>query len=93
MLGSFAFYWGQKQERTYTWFSLALESGLLTEAADALTYKWTGSWPSNRAPHLTAVTVNGALPASSLAVAPSARLCLRGRLDPDGDVARRVDGA
>lgn len=91
VLGSFAFYWGQKQERTYTWFSLALESGLLTEAADALTYKWTGSWPSNRAPHLTAVTVNGVLPASSLSVAPSARLIASATVsDPDGDVCTGV---
>ncbi len=91
VLGSFAFYWGQKQERTYTWFSLALESGLLTEAADALTYRWSGSWPSNRAPHLTAVTVNGALPASSLAVAPETRLFASAAVsDPDGDVCTGV---
>lgn len=35
-LGSLAFYWGQKQERTHTWFSLFSESGEKTPAVAVL---------------------------------------------------------
>ncbi len=52
-LGGFAFFWGQKQERTPTLFSLFLPEGQPTEQLDALHYLWQGSWPSQRAPRIT----------------------------------------
>ncbi|GAA4450657.1 glycoside hydrolase family 2 TIM barrel-domain containing protein [Nibrella saemangeumensis] len=54
-LGGYAFYWGQKQECTPTWFSLFLETGEKTEVADMLQYLWSGRWPANRAPHLVSM--------------------------------------
>lgn len=49
-LGGFAFLWGQKQERTSTWYGLLLKSGEATERVDVLEELWTGSMPENRAP-------------------------------------------
>ncbi|RMH56295.1 MAG: hypothetical protein D6679_09405 [Candidatus Hydrogenedentota bacterium] len=49
-LGSFAFFWGQKQERTSTWFSLFLPDGTRLEPTDTLKHLWTGTWPETRCP-------------------------------------------
>ncbi|MCK9208266.1 MAG: hypothetical protein M0P66_14240 [Salinivirgaceae bacterium] len=51
-LGSYVFLWGQKQERTPTWYGMHLENGAKTETVDAMTYVWTGKWPENRCPSL-----------------------------------------
>jgi len=53
-LGSFVFLWGNKQEKTHTWFCLFLPDGSPTEMIDAMTRAWTGSWPDNRAPTVEA---------------------------------------
>jgi hypothetical protein len=57
--GSYVFLWGQKQERTGTWFGLFLDSGEKTEMENAMEYCWKGSWPKYRAPNLTGIMVNG----------------------------------
>ena len=49
-LGSYVFLWGNKQEKTHTWFNLFLEDGTPTEIVDTMTALWTGDWPANRAP-------------------------------------------
>jgi hypothetical protein len=51
-LGSYVFYWGQKQERTETWFSLFTSEGTKTEILDVMEYLWTGKWPVNRTPSI-----------------------------------------
>jgi len=51
-LGSFAFYWSHKQEKTHTWYGLFLPDGSRTAAIDAMTLVWSGRWPTNRCPHL-----------------------------------------
>ena len=56
-LGSYAFLWGHKQERTQTWFSLFTESGATTGAVDALELAWTGRLPANQAPVLESVSL------------------------------------
>ena len=49
-IGSYVFLWGQKQERTPTWYGMLLEDGSRTEAVDVMQFVWTGSWPENRSP-------------------------------------------
>jgi hypothetical protein len=58
-LGSYVFLWGQKQERTPTWYGLFLESGEKTEAIDVMQKLWTGAWPDNRAPKIDSVLLDG----------------------------------
>lgn len=57
-LGSYVFYWGNKQERTPTWFSLFTEKGEKTEIVDVMQYLWTGTWPANRAPQVDYVMLD-----------------------------------
>ncbi len=59
LIGSYAFLWGQKQERTPTWFGLLTEDGRETETVDVMHYIWTGSWPANRTPRVDAITLDG----------------------------------
>lgn len=51
-LGSYVFLWGNKQEKTHTWFNLFLPDGSPTEIVDTMTNLWTGQWPQNRAPKI-----------------------------------------
>jgi hypothetical protein len=57
-IGSFVFLWGQKQERTPTWYGVFLENGDKTEAVDVMQYVWTGKWPENRAPKMISMTLD-----------------------------------
>ena len=59
LLGSYAFFWGQKQERTPTWFGMLTEDGNLTEVVDVMQYLWTGEWPENRTPRVGAMLLDG----------------------------------
>ena len=59
LIGSYAFFWGQKQERTPTWFGLLTEDGRETETVDVMHYIWTGSWPANRTPRVESITLDG----------------------------------
>jgi len=52
MLGNYVFLWGQKQERTPTWFGLYTAEGQETESVDVMHYIWNGTWPTNRTPTL-----------------------------------------
>lgn len=58
-VGSYVFLWGQKQERTPTWYGLFTEAGEENEVVDVMQYLWTGQWPENRAPHLDSVLLDG----------------------------------
>jgi len=57
-LGSYVFYWGQKQERTPTWYGLFTEEGNPTETIDIMHYIWKKEWPKNRAPRLDSLRLN-----------------------------------
>jgi hypothetical protein len=58
-LGSYVFLWGQKQERTPTWYGVFLESGEETEAVDVMHYLWNGVRPANRSPRLGGTWLEG----------------------------------
>ncbi len=58
-LGSFVFLWGNKQERTPTWYGMFLSSGEETAPVDVMHYLWTGAWPTNRSPRLEGAWLDG----------------------------------
>jgi hypothetical protein len=58
-LGSYVFLWGNKQERTPTWYGMFLNSGEETEPVDIMHRVWTGTWPTNRSPRLEGVWLDG----------------------------------
>jgi hypothetical protein len=86
LIGSHVFFWGQKQERTPTWFGLVLEGGEKTESADVMHFAWTGTWPANRSPRVNAMLLDGRTSRENVTL-------LAGRpyeasfevTDPDGD--------
>jgi len=57
-VGSFVFFWGERLERTHTYWGL-FRDGLKTESVDVLQRHWTGLWPDNRAPAVTRLWVEG----------------------------------
>ena len=59
MIGSYVFFWGQKQERTPTWYGFFLEDGSRTAAVDVMHYLWTGEWPAHRAPQVRGMLLDG----------------------------------
>ena len=59
LIGSYAFLWGQKQERTSTWFGMLTEDGEETETIDVMQYIWTGGWPANRTPRVDSIRLDG----------------------------------
>jgi len=52
IIGSYVFFWGQKQERTPTWYGMFLVDGSKTEAVDVMHHVWNGTWPQNRSPQI-----------------------------------------
>ena len=57
-LGNYVFLWGQKQEKTPTWYGMYLDSGEETEAIDVMHNIWTGQWPDNRTPRVSSLTLD-----------------------------------
>ncbi|MCF0186463.1 MAG: hypothetical protein HUJ98_08255, partial [Bacteroidaceae bacterium] len=77
-LGSFVFLWGQKEERTPTWFSMFVEDsvdglplqGEKTPMVEAMQRMWTGQEPTQTAPVLEQhLTLNGAFAQSNITLA------------------------
>jgi hypothetical protein len=58
-MGSYVFLWGQKQERTPSWYGLFTDIGEKTEAINVMEYLWTGEWPENMAPRMKDITIDG----------------------------------
>jgi hypothetical protein len=93
ILGSYVFLWGQKEERTPTWYGMFAEErpelGLHGEAyaaVDAMFHAWRGAWPANRAPALREVRLAERRAADGIIVRPSEQVvAVADALDPDGD--------
>lgn len=58
-IGSYVFLWGNKQERTPTWYGIFLEDGQETESVDMMHYIWNGEWPENRTPQIEEFLLDG----------------------------------
>jgi hypothetical protein len=88
-LGSYAFLWRQHQERTHTWFGMFDAAGNESEAVGVMQYLWTGTWPRNRAPRVTGLTLDGRKAVDGVVVAPGKEVeaAVTAR-DPDGDPLR-----
>jgi hypothetical protein len=86
ILGSYAFLWGQKQERTPTWYGMFLKDGSVTEAVDVMHHAWKGDWPENRSPRMEGLHLDDRLAGDSIALEPAGRYVARvTAADPDGD--------
>ena len=75
-LGSFVFLWGQKEERTPTWFSMFVENnvpglplkGEKTPMVEAMERVWTGVEPKQTAPVVHGIFINNAYPVDNIYV-------------------------
>jgi hypothetical protein len=85
-LGSYVFLWGQKQERTPTWYGLFTEDGQESEVLDVMQYLWSGKWPANRAPHLSSFLLDGKKGTDNIYLRPGATCAALAQVtDPDRD--------
>jgi hypothetical protein len=73
VFGSYVFLWGQKQERTPTWYGMFLEDGTETETVDVLHYLWNGAWPDNRSPRVEAMRLDGRTAHDSIVITAGER--------------------
>ncbi len=85
-LGSYVFLWGQKQERTPTWYGMFTQSGDEMETVDVMHKIWNGSFPANRTPQVKSITLNGKTAYDSVRVKPEEPMAaVIDAADPDGD--------
>jgi hypothetical protein len=86
IIGSYVFLWGQKQERTPTWYGMFLPDGSETETIDVMQYLWTGAWPENRSPQIRSMLLNSKTSAKDI-VLKTGKSYKANVLasDPDGD--------
>ena len=89
LLGDYVFLWGQKQERTPTWYGMFLEDRSKTEAVDVVHFIWKGEWPENRSPRIRAMRLDARTAYDNITVPPGAtyRADVRA-FDPDGDALK-----
>lgn len=86
LIGSYAFLWGQKQERTPTWFGMFTEAGEETETVDEMHRIWNGAWPENRAPRVNSLVLDGKTAHASVTVSAGTNYtALIDVVDPDDD--------
>ncbi|WP_246804116.1 glycoside hydrolase family 2 TIM barrel-domain containing protein [Desulfosarcina cetonica] len=97
-IGSYVFLWGQKQERTPTWYSMFIENlpgddplAVACPTVDAMHFNWSGLWPANRAPFVAAMTINDTTADSDITLMPGEAFVARvAAADPDNDNLRYV---
>ena len=85
-LGGFAFLWGQKQERTPTWYGTFLKSGEATERVDELANFWSGKYPENQAPKIDSIKLDDKYAVENIYLLPGESYTATAfSYDPDGD--------
>ncbi|MDF1570751.1 MAG: glycoside hydrolase family 2 TIM barrel-domain containing protein [Bacteroidales bacterium] len=85
-MGSYVFLWGQKQERTPTWYGLFTEDGRVTETVDVMHYLWKETWPENRAPKIMDATLDNKTRYDNITLMPGETYDVSyDFIDPDGD--------
>lgn len=88
-LGSFVFLWGQKQERTPTWYGMFTANGEESEVVDVVHYLWKGTYPANMAPHLYSFRLNEQKPSQNIYLKAGERYtAVVLASDPDGDTLK-----
>jgi len=86
VMGSFVFLWGQKQERTPTWFGMFMPDGKETESIDVMHYVWNGEWPENRTPRLHDFTLEGQKASDNIKLISGKNYSAQVKVsDPDND--------
>lgn len=89
LIGSFAFLWGQKQERTPTWYGMFNADGKPNARIDEMTRIWTNAYPSNRAPLATDIKLNKKNADDSVYLQPNSQANIEVMVtDPDNDELR-----
>ena len=87
-LGSYVFLWGQKQEKTPTWYGLFLEDGSHVAGVDTMQFLWTGKWPAHRAPAIDGAIIakpQGAETSQDVFTPGTQIVCSIESSDPDND--------
>ena len=85
-LGSYVFLWGNKQERTPTWYGMFLGTGEETAPVDVMHYFWTGSWPANHCPRLAGAWLDGKTANQNVRLKPGQTYVAKVQAsDPDQD--------
>lgn len=85
-LGGYAFVWGQKQERTPTWYGMFIKSGEGIAVIDELTRYWTGKYPDNRAPKVDSLKIDNRNAVDNIYINPGVPSVAKiFASDPNGD--------
>ncbi|MEM9837710.1 MAG: hypothetical protein AAF830_01005 [Pseudomonadota bacterium] len=91
IIGNFAFYWGFKQERTATWYSLITPEGHTDARTDELIRYWKGAYPENRAPLVARMTINEKVPQDNIILKAGEMYTAEIQvIDPEGEDVRTV---
>lgn len=69
-LGSYVFYWFNKQETTHTWFSMFDEKGMETPLPGLMNELWTGKRPANVAPIVDSLNIDQVLRYQNIRLKP-----------------------
>ena len=85
-LGSYVFYWGHKQERTHTVFSLFNEKNMESETIDIMYQLWKGKKRANLAPKVSFIFFEKKKPSANILMEPNQTVEISiNAMDPDND--------
>ncbi len=88
-IGSYVFLWGQKQERTPTWYGIFLQSGEETESVDVMHTIWNEEPPQNRSPRVESLLLDGKTAHDGVTLRKGREYAAVASInDPDGDEIR-----